>query len=101
MQIEKEIERLAIRTQKELVLLHREGGPNPSGTVHWLNMRTWVSQHHHVRCPHRMFTRKSQYRIVSVLFYFYIMEISVIKLKVLKLFLFIFFSRVHSTVDES
>ncbi|XP_039765411.1 neuropathy target esterase sws isoform X7 [Pararge aegeria] len=61
--IEKEIERLAIRTQKELVLLHREGGPNPSGTVHWLNMRTWVSQHHHVRCPHRMFTRKSQYRI--------------------------------------
>ncbi|KAM3956273.1 patatin like phospholipase domain containing sws [Aphomia sociella] len=61
--IEKEIERLAIRTQKELVLLHREGGPNPSGTVHWLNMRSWVSQHHHVRCPHRMFTRKSQYRI--------------------------------------
>ncbi|XP_026728766.1 neuropathy target esterase sws isoform X1 [Trichoplusia ni] len=61
--IEKEIERLAIRTQKELVLLHREGGANPSGTVHWLNMRSWVSQHHHVRCPHRMFTRKSQYRI--------------------------------------
>ncbi|XP_072935292.1 neuropathy target esterase sws [Epargyreus clarus] len=61
--IEKEIERLAIRTQKELVLLHREGGPNPCGTVHALNMRTWLSQHHHVRCPHRMFTRKSQYRI--------------------------------------
>ncbi|XP_073960081.1 patatin like phospholipase domain containing sws [Choristoneura fumiferana] len=61
--IEKEIERLAIRTQKELVLLHREGGANPCGTVHWLNMRTWVSQHHHVRCPHRMFTRKSQYRV--------------------------------------
>lgn len=61
--IEKEIERLAIRTQKELVLLHREGAANPQGTVHWLNMRSWVSQHHHVRCPHRMFTRKSQYRI--------------------------------------
>ncbi|CAG5035345.1 unnamed protein product [Parnassius apollo] len=61
--IEKEIERLAIRTQKELVLLHREGGPVPSGTVHWLNMRSWVSQHHHVRCPHRMFTRRSQYRV--------------------------------------
>ncbi|VVC98285.1 unnamed protein product [Leptidea sinapis] len=52
--IEKEIERLAIRTQKELVLLHREGGGRPLGTVHWLNMRTWVSQHHHVRCPHRI-----------------------------------------------
>ncbi|CAK1599380.1 unnamed protein product [Parnassius mnemosyne] len=61
--IEKEIERLAIRTQKELVLLHREGGPVPAGTVHWLNMRSWVSQHHHVRCPHRMFTRRSQYRV--------------------------------------
>ncbi|XP_068628580.1 neuropathy target esterase sws isoform X1 [Battus philenor] len=61
--IEKEIERLAIRTQKELVLLHREGGAAPSGTVHWLNMRSWVSQHHHVRCPHRMFTRRSQYRV--------------------------------------
>ncbi|XP_013167053.1 PREDICTED: neuropathy target esterase sws isoform X2 [Papilio xuthus] len=61
--IEKEIERLAIRTQKELVLLHREGGAPPAGTVHWLNMRSWVSQHHHVRCPHRMFTRKSQYRV--------------------------------------
>ncbi|KAG7303886.1 hypothetical protein JYU34_010791 [Plutella xylostella] len=61
--IEKEIERLAIRTQKELVLLHRANGPAPSGTVHWLNMRSWVSQHHHVRCPTRMFTRKTSYRI--------------------------------------
>lgn len=60
--VEKEIERLAIRTQKELVLLHREGG-KPHNTVAWLNMRTWVSSHHHILCSNRMFSRKSLYRI--------------------------------------
>ncbi|XP_046752586.1 neuropathy target esterase sws isoform X2 [Diprion similis] len=62
--IEREVERLAMRTQKELVLLHREqSGQRPSNTVQWLNMRSWVSSHHHIQCPKRMFTRKSQYRI--------------------------------------
>ncbi|XP_066994336.1 neuropathy target esterase sws isoform X2 [Anabrus simplex] len=61
--IEKEVERLAIRTQKELVLLHREGGDRPNNTVSWLNNRSWVSSHHHIQCPKRMFTRRSQYRI--------------------------------------
>ncbi|KAK9871292.1 hypothetical protein WA026_011560 [Henosepilachna vigintioctopunctata] len=60
--VEKEIERLAMRTQKELVLLHREGG-KPHNTVAWLNMRSWVSSHHHILCPNRMFSRKSLYRI--------------------------------------
>lgn len=61
--VEKEMERLAMRTQKELVLLHREGG-KPSNTVVWRNMRSWVSSHHHILCPNRMFSRKSLYRIV-------------------------------------
>ncbi|XP_020706315.2 neuropathy target esterase sws isoform X5 [Athalia rosae] len=62
--MEREVERLAMRTQKELVLLHREqSGLRPSNTVEWLNMRSWVSSHHHIQCPKRMFTRKSQYRI--------------------------------------
>ncbi|XP_025833574.1 neuropathy target esterase sws [Agrilus planipennis] len=61
--VEKEIERLAVRTQKELVLLHREGGSKPSNTVAWLNMRTWISWHHHIQCSKRMFSRKSLYRI--------------------------------------
>ncbi|XP_015605811.1 neuropathy target esterase sws isoform X1 [Cephus cinctus] len=62
--IEREVERLAMRTQKELVLLHREqSGQRPSNTVQWLNMRSWVSSHHHIQCPKRMFTRRSQYRI--------------------------------------
>ncbi|CAB0032675.1 unnamed protein product [Trichogramma brassicae] len=50
--------------QKELVLLHKEqGGQRPTNTVQWLNMRSWISSHHHIQCPKRMFTRKSQYRI--------------------------------------
>ncbi|XP_053691068.1 neuropathy target esterase sws isoform X2 [Sabethes cyaneus] len=61
--LEKEIDRLAIRTAKELVLLHREGSRRPTNTTRWLNMRAWVSQHHHIQCPRRMFTRRSQYRI--------------------------------------
>ncbi|XP_026669648.1 neuropathy target esterase sws isoform X2 [Ceratina calcarata] len=61
---EREVERLVMRTQKELVLLHREqGGQRPTNTVQWLNMRSWVSSHHHIQCPKRMFTRRSQYRI--------------------------------------
>ena len=62
---EREIDRLAMRTQKELVLLHHEAtAAKPTGTIHWLNMRPWVTNHHHVQCPKRMFTRRSQYRIV-------------------------------------
>ncbi|CAH0384039.1 unnamed protein product [Bemisia tabaci] len=61
--IEKEVEKLAIRTQKELVLLHKEGGEKPNNTVAWLNMRTWVSHHHHLLCKKRMFVRHSVHRI--------------------------------------
>ncbi|CAH0558713.1 unnamed protein product [Brassicogethes aeneus] len=60
--VEKEIERLAMRTQKELVLLHREDG-KPNNTIAWLNMRTWIQSHHHILCPNRLFSRKSLYRI--------------------------------------
>ncbi|KAF5299333.1 hypothetical protein FQA39_LY02506 [Lamprigera yunnana] len=61
--VEKEIQRLAVRTQRELVLLHREGGPRPNNTVAWLNMRSWISWHHHIQCSKRMFSRKSLYRV--------------------------------------
>ncbi|XP_063908802.1 neuropathy target esterase sws isoform X3 [Zophobas morio] len=60
--VEKEVERLAMRTQKELILLHREDG-KPHNTVGWINMRSWVSSHHHILSPNRMFSRKSLYRI--------------------------------------
>lgn len=66
-QVEKEVERLAMRTQKELVLLHEEEGPKPHNTIAWRNMRSWVQSHHHILCPKRMFSRKSLYRIVRFL----------------------------------
>lgn len=62
--LEKEIDRFAIRTAKELVLLHNENGSGkPTNTVQWLNNRSFVSKHHHIFCPKRMFTRKSIHRI--------------------------------------
>jgi lysophospholipid hydrolase len=64
--LEREIERFAVRTAKELVLLHNEAtsaNVRPSNTVQWLNLRSWVNKHHHILCPKRMFTRKSQYRV--------------------------------------
>ncbi|XP_055841817.1 neuropathy target esterase sws isoform X2 [Episyrphus balteatus] len=61
---EREIDRLALRTQKELVLLHPEAtNAKPFNTLQWLNVRPWVTNHHHIQCPKRMFTRTSQYRI--------------------------------------
>ncbi|XP_013107730.2 neuropathy target esterase sws isoform X3 [Stomoxys calcitrans] len=61
---EREIDRLAMRTQKELVLLYSEtDSSKPMNTLQWLNSRPWVTKHHHVQCVKRMFTRKSQYRI--------------------------------------
>lgn len=57
---------MAMRTQKELVLLHREDSGPPRNTVTWLNMRSWISSHHHILCPKRTFSRKSLYRIVSI-----------------------------------
>lgn len=63
--MEKETERLAMRTQKELVLLHRENAARPNNTVLWLNARSWVSSHHHIQCNNRMFSKRSQSRLVS------------------------------------
>lgn len=65
-QLEKQAESIAQRTQKELVLLHREGADKPRSTVAWLNMRSWCSSHHHIRCPKRMFMRHSPSRIAEV-----------------------------------
>ncbi|KAL9872689.1 neuropathy target esterase sws isoform X1 [Glossina fuscipes] len=61
---EREIDRLAMRTQKELVLLYSEtDSSKPLNTLQWLNVRPWVTKHHHIQCVKRMFSRKSQYRI--------------------------------------
>lgn len=65
-EMEKELEHFAVRTQKELVLLHRDDRIKPRNTVEWLNMRSWCSSHYHIRCPKRMFTKKSPARLTEM-----------------------------------
>ena len=64
-QIEKELENIAVRAQKELVLLHREDAETPRNTAEWLNVRGWLSSHHHLRCPKRVLKVKSKAKTVS------------------------------------
>uniref|UniRef100_A0A8V5H089 Uncharacterized protein n=1 Tax=Melopsittacus undulatus TaxID=13146 RepID=A0A8V5H089_MELUD len=61
--LEQTLENTAVRALKQLVLLHREGGPSPSRTVEWLNMRSWCSGHLHIRCPKHIFTRRNPARL--------------------------------------
>ena len=58
------LESSSVRAQKQLVLLHREDGPPPNGTAEWLNMRSWISRHHHLSCPRRVFSRRSLPKLV-------------------------------------
>ncbi|XP_072243295.1 patatin-like phospholipase domain-containing protein 7 isoform X1 [Leuresthes tenuis] len=58
-ELEQMLESSSVRAQKQLVLLHREDGPPPNGTAEWLNMRSWISRHHHLSCPRRVFSRRS------------------------------------------
>ncbi|TFJ96918.1 N-acetylglutamate synthase, mitochondrial [Platysternon megacephalum] len=57
--LEQMLENTAVRALKQLILLHREDGPRPSRTVEWLNMRSWCSGHLHIKCPRRVFSRRS------------------------------------------
>lgn len=56
--VEQQLEHLSVRTQKELILLHKDTADKPKDTTSWLNIRSWCSSHHHIRCPKRMFVRK-------------------------------------------
>lgn len=64
LQLERRLEGSAVRAQKQLVLLHREDGPPPRGTVDWLNMRSWISRHLHLSCPRRVFSKRSLPKLV-------------------------------------
>ena len=48
-QLEAELDKMQVRAQKELVLLHRSSTKSPQNTVEWLVNRGWCSAHHHVR----------------------------------------------------
>ena len=58
-QVEKQMENLAVRAQKELILLHRDDEDQPKNTVEWLNLRDWCTSHHHIRCPKRLFSKRT------------------------------------------
>jgi lysophospholipid hydrolase len=68
-QLEKEIENFAIRAQKELILLHKMDGSRPKNTVKWLNLRSWCTSHHHIRCPDNLFKVGTNERQVETLFF--------------------------------
>uniref|UniRef100_A0A8C9ZPY8 lysophospholipase n=1 Tax=Sander lucioperca TaxID=283035 RepID=A0A8C9ZPY8_SANLU len=65
-ELEQMLENTAVRALKQLVLLHKEDGPGPSRTVEWLNMRSWCSGHLHLKCPRRVFSRRSPSKIRDV-----------------------------------
>ncbi|KAK7165924.1 hypothetical protein R3I93_005872 [Phoxinus phoxinus] len=65
-ELEQMLENTAVRALKQLVLLHREDGPGPSRTVEWLNMRSWCSGHLHLKCPRRIFSRRSPSKLREV-----------------------------------
>ncbi|XP_053523792.1 patatin-like phospholipase domain-containing protein 7 isoform X1 [Artibeus jamaicensis] len=65
-ELERMLESAAVRAQKQLILLHREDGPAPARTVEWLNMRSWCSGHLHLRCPRRVFSRRSLPKLVEL-----------------------------------
>ncbi|XP_068429903.1 patatin-like phospholipase domain-containing protein 7 [Clinocottus analis] len=65
-ELERMLEGSAVRAQKQLVLLHREDGPPPKGTVDWLNMRSWISRHLHLSCPRRVFSKRSLPKLLEL-----------------------------------
>ncbi|XP_028724533.1 patatin-like phospholipase domain-containing protein 7 isoform X2 [Peromyscus leucopus] len=65
-ELERMLENTAVRAQKQLILLHREEGPGPARTVEWLNMRSWCSGHLHLRCPRRVFSKRSLPKLVEM-----------------------------------
>ncbi|KAM4595237.1 patatin-like phospholipase domain-containing protein 6 isoform 3-T3 [Fundulus diaphanus] len=65
-ELEQMLENTAVRALKKLILLHKEDGPGPSRTVEWLNMRSWCSGHLHLKCPRRVFSRRSLTKLREV-----------------------------------
>lgn len=65
-ELERMVEGSAVRAQKQLVLLHKEDGPPPKGTVDWLNMRSWISRHLHLSCPRRVFSRRRRPKLLEL-----------------------------------
>ncbi|KAM9313302.1 patatin-like phospholipase domain-containing protein 6 [Gastrophryne carolinensis] len=64
-ELEKHIAHSPARAFKQLVLLHRMDGRMPSGTAEWLKLRPWISAHFHIRCPKRVFVKRSPHKMLE------------------------------------
>lgn len=53
--VERQLENMSLRCQKELVLLYRNDTKAPSKTAEWLNARGYLFSHHHIKCPNFIF----------------------------------------------
>jgi len=53
--VEKQLEGMSLRCQKELVLLYKQDSQRPARTADWLNARGYLLSHHHIRCPNYIF----------------------------------------------
>ncbi|KRX96135.1 Neuropathy target esterase [Trichinella pseudospiralis] len=63
-EIEKELENLTVRAQKELILLWHDSTDRPRRTAEWLDLHGWVSSHYHVRFRDRVFRQRNPKRML-------------------------------------
>ena len=61
--LEESLEAYSMRTRKEMVFLHKEDTKYPRGTSLWLRSRNWISAHYHIKCPSRMYFKKTQEKV--------------------------------------
>jgi lysophospholipid hydrolase len=72
-ELEREIETMLLgRSLKVLVMLHPEATVKPTRTAEWLNLRSWLTTHFHLKCPDHFFGkgqksyRKSKKKVSEV-----------------------------------
>ena len=61
--IEENLEAYSTRTRKEVIFLHREDVKYPKDTSLWLKDRPWINGHYHIKCPKRIFLKRSEVKV--------------------------------------
>jgi len=60
---EEKLETVSLRTTKQLVLLHSEDTELPKNTSKWLEGRSWISGHYHVKIPSRLRKQRREHKL--------------------------------------
>jgi len=60
---EEKLETLSLRVTKELVLVHPTSTENPVNTRKWLEPRSWILSHYHIKLPERLLVKRSERRL--------------------------------------